>query len=261
MRFNHPATMHEVNVAAPAVFSREQHPNLLPGYEFVPTHKVVTAFLDNGYGISRAQQVQSKDRYGAHTGKHIICFRPVDSFTDLEVGEYIPEVVYTASHDGSSAMHLYGGLFRVICTNGMITGEKWVSHRITHKKGAESMALASADAIMAQMPNLAARIQDMKKRELSPAEQVEFARRAMALRWEDSQPFAHDQLLAIRRMDDAGANLWRVLNRIQENIMKGGISYTGPKGRATATKPLERITADVSINRGLWDMAEELLTA
>jgi hypothetical protein len=113
---------------------------------------------------------------------------------------------------------------------------------------------------MHQMPNLSARIQDMRKRELSPAEQMEFARRAMALRWEEHTPFAHDQLLAIRRADDAGANLWRVLNRIQENIMKGGISYTGPKGRTTATKPLERITADVSINRGLWDMAEELLT-
>lgn len=259
MRFNHPASIHEINVAAPAVFSKEQHPNMLPGYEFVPTGKILEAFLDNGYGVSRVQQVQSRDRYGYHTGKHIICFRPVESFKELEVGEYIPEIVFTGAHDGSSANHFFGGLFRVICTNGMITGEKWMSYRVPHKKGAELMSLEAAKAIMAQMPNLANRIQDMRKRELSVEEQQEFARRAMALRWPEHQPFAHDQLLAVRRMDDAGANLWRVLNRIQENIMKGGISYTGPKGRATATKPLERITADVNINRSLWDMAEELV--
>jgi len=259
VRFKSPATSAQVRETAPAVYCELQHPNLMPGYEFVRSGTVLNAFLDSGYGVSRVQQVDSKDRYLQHTAKHIICLRPLDHFKELTVGEYIPEVVFVAAHDGSSAMHLYGGLFRVICANGMITGDKWLNYRIPHRNGAEQAALTAASAIMEEMPKLSNRVMDMQERVLTDTEQSEFAKRAIALRWEEKTPFLPELLLIQRRVEDAGANLWRVLNRIQENLMKGGVSYVGPKGRNTTSKPLERITADVQVNRGLWNLAEEFL--
>ena len=92
--------------------------------------------------------------------------------------------------------------------------------------------------------------------------QHDFADRALALRFEDAalagmQPSA---LLAVRRVDDAGADLWSVLNRVQENLMRGGLSRRSASGRLTRTRRISSIREDVRINSGLWDLASGLLT-
>lgn len=259
MRYNHPASLEQLAKDAPAALSRVAHPNLMPQYDMVPTANVLQAFLDNGYGISRASQVQSRDRhYGPDTGKHLICLRPTESFNELVVGDYIPEIVYTGCHDGSSAIHMMMGLFRVVCANGMITGEKWASYRIAHRKGAEQRALEAAQEMLKLLPNLNSGIKRMRERELTPQEEQALAHEALKLRYPEHAPFAAEQLLHIRRADDAANNLWTVLNRIQENLMKGGLEGQSPRGRKLTSKPIERISRDVELNRRLWDMAEAL---
>ncbi len=240
MRFNHPASLEQLYKAAPAALSTTKHPNLMPQYDMVPTANVLQAFLDNGYGISRASQVQSRDR---HYGP---------------VGDYIPEIVYTGCHDGSSAIHMMMGLFRVVCANGMITGEKWASYRIAHRNGAEGRALEAAQEMLKLLPNLNSGIKRMRERELTPQEEQALAHEALKLRYPEHAPFAAEQLLHIRRADDAANNLWTVLNRIQENLMKGGLEGQSPRGRKLTSKPIERISRDVELNRRLWDMAEAL---
>lgn len=259
MRFVAPATLDQLQRAVPAVFSTEPHPNMMKQYEFVPTSKILEAFLDSGYGVSRAQQVDGRDHFSTNSGKHILCFRKMELFKEVEVGEYIPEIVFTGAHDGSSGLHFFQGLFRIICANGMMVGEKWATHRVIHKKGAEQAALAAAAALMESMPLVNQQVRKMLDRILTTEEKYDFAEQAMALRYDYERPFESGQLLQIRRSDDAGENLWRVMNRIQENLMRGGMSYNGPKGRAVTAKPIERISRDVDINRGLWDIADQFL--
>jgi hypothetical protein len=260
MRFTSPATIEQLAKAAPAALSTTPHPNLMPQYDMVPTANVLRSFLDNGYGISRAQQVEGRDRYyGPDTGKHIICLRPLEAFNELVVGDYIPEIVYTGCHDGSSAIHMFMGIFRVICANGMITGEKWASYRITHRKGAEQKALEAATEMLNLLPNLNTGIQRMRERELTPQEEHSLALDALKIRYPEHAPFAAEQLLHIRRQADASRNLWTVLNRIQENLLQGGQIGVSASGRQLRVKPIERISRDVEINRRLWNIAEALV--
>lgn len=259
MRYPAPASVGQLKNAVPAVFSTEPHCTMLNQYEFVPTERILEAFLDHGYAVSRASQVEARSHSRRLTGKHILCFRKADQFDTLTPDHYIPEIVFTGSHDGSSAMHFFAGLFRIVCSNGMMVGEKWGTYRILHKRGAEVSALAAAGMLMEQMPIVAKKVAEMKQRSLKPAEEQKFALEAQKLRYPEHQPFAHSLLLQVRRADDAGNNLWQVMNRIQENLLKGGITYSGPKGRVTVTKGIERITKDVDINRGIWDLAEEFL--
>lgn len=98
---------------------------------------------------------------------------------------------------------------------------------------------------------------------LEPAEQVRFAERALVLRYPDDvlggmQP---SQLLHCRREQDAGADLWRVYNRVQENLLRGGLSRRSATGRLTRTRRITSIREDVRINGALWDAATELLAA
>jgi hypothetical protein len=69
------------------------------------------------------------------------------------------------------------------------------------------------------------------------------------------------QLLICCRADDLGNDLWSVLNKVQENLLQGGLRRIATSGRRTRTRRITSIREDVRINSRLWDLAEEVLTA
>jgi hypothetical protein len=54
--------------------------------------------------------------------------------------------------------------------------------------------------------------------------------------------------------------VWKVFNRVQENMTKGGIHSVTAAGRNTTTKPVNAINADMRINAGLWQLAMDAIT-
>jgi Domain of unknown function (DUF932) len=75
--------------------------------------------------------------------------------------------------------------------------------------------------------------------QLTDGEAHAFAESAHILRFADSDgkvttPITPDQLLAPRRWEDAGNDLWRTFNRVQENVLAGGLRYTNFEKLKTA---------------------------
>ena len=66
-------------------------------------------------------------------------------------------------------------------------------------------------------------------------------------------------LVAPRRYEDSGNDLWSVFNRTQENMMKGGLAlaYDGTEKRKRLTRPIRNIVQNIDANRALWQMAED----
>ena len=60
---------------------------------------------------------------------------------------------------------------------------------------------------------------------------------------------------------DAGDDLYSTLNRVQENLLRGGLSRRSSSGRLVRTRRITSIKQDVRINSSLWDVAEEMLAA
>ncbi|EJB3710463.1 DUF932 domain-containing protein, partial [Escherichia coli] len=77
---------------------------------------------------------------------------------------------------------------------------------------------------------------------------------------EDHQPVTESQILSPRRWQDESNDLWTTYQRIQENLIKGGLSGRNVKGERTHTRAVRGIDGDVKLNRALWVMAETLLT-
>ena len=48
---------------------------------------------------------------------------------------YSRRSVLINSHDGSTAYQLMSGIFRLVCTNGMITGTQYGDYKIRHQGG------------------------------------------------------------------------------------------------------------------------------
>jgi len=92
-----------------------------------------------------------------------------------------------------------------------------------------------------------------------PARQA-IANAALRYRFgEEHQPVTISQLLTPRRYEDYSDDLWTVYQRIQENLIKGGLAGRNAKGRRNHTRPVKGIDGDVKLNRALWVMAENML--
>jgi hypothetical protein len=55
--------------------------------------------------------------------------------------------------------------------------------------------------------------------------------------------------------------LWSTLNKVQENLLRGGLTRRSATGRLTRTRRITAIREDVRLNSGLWDLARETLAA
>ncbi|EIJ2886465.1 DUF932 domain-containing protein, partial [Escherichia coli] len=96
---------------------------------------------------------------------------------------------------------------------------------------------------------------------LPPPAQQALAKAALTYRFgEDHQPVTESQILSPRRWQDESNDLWTTYQRIQENLIKGGLSGRNVKGERTHTRAVRGIDGDVKLNRALWVMAETLLT-
>ena len=98
----------------------------------------------------------------------------------------------------------------------------------------------------------------MRKTTLTDKQQLRMANGALALMNTKGTILAHD-LLAARRPDDAGADVWRTFNRIQENVVRGGINGKTANARPTRTRGLSGIGAQLNANTALWALAMEAI--
>jgi hypothetical protein len=68
------------------------------------------------------------------------------------------------------------------------------------------------------------------------------------------------QLLAPRRTQDVGTDLWSTFNVIQENVVRGGLDASGPNAngqyRRHTTRAINGIDQDLKLNKALWILAQ-----
>ena len=93
-------------------------------------------------------------------------------------------------------------------------------------------------------------------------EQNAFARAAALLRFEPTEgqalPVTPEQVNRARRMDDRAPDLWTTFNRVQENVVRGGLRSRNANGARQSTRAVTGIDQDVKLNRALWTLAEEM---
>jgi hypothetical protein len=156
------------------------------------------------------------------------------------------------------------GIFRVVCTNGLIVSVgAFPSVRVAHRGDIVEEVVTSALGISERFGVLAGQVERMERRLMPKDEQIAFAEQALAVRFPEPLQSGIEpvQLLTCRRVDDLGNDLWSVLNKCQENLLRGGLSRLVTSGRRSRTRRITSIREDVRINGRLWDLAEQVLTA
>ena len=246
---------------APSIFAPEPANKVSSRYGFVPTVDVVEELTGRGLVPVFAGQTLSRDENNRPFAKHLLRFRP--QYAPTIAKQSLPEVVLMNSHDGSSGFKLWAGIFRMVCCNGMIISDSVMGQvSVSHRSNAAQIVGDQSIDFLGKIDHIEDRIQRFMDRILLPMEQSRFADQAATLRWGSDRPAGldHNNLLIARRFDDAGDTAWAVLNRIQENIIKGGVNLNRPK-RQSSTRVLRSVGDDARINARLWELADQIVEA
>src|SRR5215471_11812513 len=238
----------------PAIFAHGAHARTSSSYTFISTARVLDALKLAGFQPVEARQA-ARARSPMHA-RHLIRLRR--RFETIQLRDAIPEIVFLNSHDGTSAYQLRVGLFRVVCTNGLIVSAGvFPTWRVMHRGDVVADVVSAALQITERFGALVAAVERMERTSLDRLQQLDFAAEAITLRFPKElhgglQP---SQLLVPRRADDAGNDLWRTFNVVQENILRGGLARRSASNRLTRTRRITAIREDVRLNSGLWELA------
>ena len=258
-------------------------------YSFVPTIKVVNDLRALGYEVTDAVQVKARKKSTNGYQKHMITLEhpdyKIDQVKEVELAdgttetqilpptEY-PQILLTNSHDGGNAFSLSAGIFRLVCSNGLvIKTEDYGTARLVHKGYSFEAVQELVKEFEETMGEVLTKITAMKKVQLTKDQQIEFAKQAALLRFtaksynEDniSDVVDIDGLLNVERKEDAGNGLYEVFNRVQESLINGNYLYAsngkvdveGTKTRKA--RPIKNFKQNIEVNQRLSELAFALV--
>jgi hypothetical protein len=256
-------SLDEVRQAAPQAFAANPRPGLSAKYSFLPTSRIISDMDSLGWKVCEAKANRSRTSVNREFGNHIIKFyHPEVYIQDQEgnVESYI-NVVVMNNHTGTGSFKFELGIFRLVCSNGLIIKDKDMgSFNIRHSGYSFDQLQETLNGAIERLPDMVGRINEYNMITLTAEQQTDFARKALALRsYGDRVPTAEElaEFLAPRRREDQGDSLWVVLNRIQESVMKGGYHLTNARGRARRAKSIKNIQQDMKLNQQVWELATE----
>lgn len=251
---------------APSVFAEDKSERLTSRYHSLNTSDLLPVLADYGYFPVQAAQKRARKGEQRHAA-HMVAFAK-DADGD---GGLRSEIIAYNSHDGTSGVKLFAGAYRFICSNGIIAGEGFKANvRHTHRAmaGFEEML----QGIITSLPKMMDTIATLRQRRMDYEEAKELATKAVQLRWDyiegayvpddmSKGTYATDKTvrdaLSCQRREDDAFDAWTVLNRIQENVVRGNVmvrSITDRSQGERKARPIASIQEHVRVNQQLFDM-------
>lgn len=256
IRRDRPLTREELMQVVPSVFGGDKHASRSEKYTFIPTITLLENLQREGFEPFFACQSRVRDPGRREHTKHLLRLRKSGQIT----GQQVPEIIILNSHGGESSFQLLPGIFRSVCTNSLVCGQSFGEIRVPHRGNVVEKVIEGAYEVLSVFEKVEEKRDAMQSLRLPPPAQHALANAALTYRFgEEHQPVTATQILTPRRYEDRQDDLWTVYNRIQESLLKGGLSGRTAQGKRTHTRAINGIEGDVKLNRALWVMAESLL--
>jgi hypothetical protein len=255
-------SIQEIRHAAPAVFAEGYAPHLSKKYGFISTAEALKVMAEEGYCVVQATQDKPRRRNPTFV-RHSLTLRH-ESALDQQaaVGEYVPQILLINSHNGRTKLSMRVGLFRFVCSNGMVVGDSVMQEAIRHSQNVAGELIERLRHASAMTSKLYQKTETWQKIELSEAQSQTFAQKAAELRFgkERAAMYAPAEILQLRRPEDEGNTLWRIFNRVQENTTMQSLDGVSAAGRPVHSRKLLGITENTVYNERLWALAEQFAT-
>jgi hypothetical protein len=255
-------TDEQLRLQAPSAFALSPMNGLSPRYRFVPTSEIVAGLREKNWVPTSVEQQRVRTEMRMGFQKHLLRFRRAEQMQTLD--EWNAELVLTNSHDAGCAYIMQVGIYRRLCSNGLvISDDSFEAMRFRHAGLRVENVIEASFQVLEYIPRINLLIDKFRNCSLSDQQRIEFARQALLLRYANPElaPVEAQTVLVPRRAEDQSNNLWTVFNTVQENLVRGGISNSrrDRRGKLRTMRSLIGIDSRVSLNKALWSLAETLI--
>ncbi|MBT5286143.1 MAG: DUF932 domain-containing protein [Euryarchaeota archaeon] len=259
-------TKDQIRNSSPLVFAdAPTNPDVSKKYLFVNTETIIDDLEKLGWLPVQAAQRKSRKEGGTIFSKHMVAFQnPEIKITSADGDDAYPRILLTNSHDGMQAFKFSVGIFRLVCSNGLVVAdEQFSDFKIKHKGYTFGELRNVVRQAVEDLPNRVQVMNDMKNRILTEDEKRKMALDAMLIR-AGVKELQYDEetitdILDPKRDADKGDDLWRVFNVIQEKITQGDFhaALTGAKVRKV--RKIKSFEKDMKVNKELFKLATALV--
>lgn len=247
-------------------------------YGFVSTRKMLDVFESKGWQVASVDAVKPRKKEKIGYQRHLIRlenpdFPLIEGLSENNASR--PQICVLNSHDGTTAVRMFLGLLRIACLNGIISGLSLKDFKAIHSKNVASRIGDGIEYLSDNIGELFKQVQLLQSMRFNDASLEKYVKQIVDARLANVskvQSIDYTSALRIRRSEDASQDAFTVLNRLQESIIRGGISYeylrnvkdekTGEivdqKLVSTKTRGLRSVPSQVKLNRLIYDKALEL---
>ena len=258
-------TKEQIRQTAPVVFAdKPTNSNVSSKYLHVNTETVIDDLAKLGWlPVTASQRKVKPRRDGSPTirSKHMVSFQNPDIMIKGKDGDdAFPRIIVTNSHDGLSSFQFRVGIYRFVCSNGLVVAdEEFSAFSIRHKGYTFEELQAVVAQAVSDLPNKVEVLNKMQVRVLTAEEQRQLAIDAMALRSTNPKDKYDEasiqEVLAATRKEDEGDSLWLVFNRVQESIINGGYHAALRGAKVRKVKKIQSFEKDLQVNQDLFKLA------
>ena len=251
-------SMEDIKKSAPSIFQTKQKDGLSEHYVHIPTNKVIEDMIQLGWKPCQAVEIKARKKSTIGYQRHMIkFFNPSIEIEGTNGDNVYPQILLTNSHDGLSSFKFQIGLFRLVCSNGLVVMDSsYGDFKLRHMGYTFEELQQKVSETVSAFPGLVKKINEFQNVELSDWQVKKFAKGAALVRFGDNVKVDIDSLLKVDRVEDSGNNLWAVFNRVQEKLIGGDCSYT-MGARVRKARKIKNFSMDLKINETLWKLAEE----
>lgn len=265
-------TMDQVKAACPYAFAEAPtNPDVSGKYIQANTETVIEDLGKLGWYPVQAKQCRAKKGSKGIRSFHMVALQneKVKIINPNGGTEAYVRIILQNSHDGFNSFKFMMGLYRCICSNGLVVCDAdFSSFSIRHINYSFEELRGIVAKVIDTVPGIIDKMNTMNRIVLTGDQKREMAVETYKIRKginkEDKvkvDEFTIAELLSPVRSEDTGNTLWNVFNVLQEKMIKGTFSATGKNGKARKQRPISSIKKDVDYNQRLWAVAERYMPA
>lgn len=249
------------------------NPNVSGRYVQANTATVIDDLAKLGWYPVEAKQCRNKKNSSGIRSFHMVAFQNPDikitktNDDGSSVVDTYPRIILTNSHDGFNSFKFMLGLFRLVCSNGLVVCDnQMVNMSIRHMNYTfEELRMVVKTAIE-EVPNIVNTMNEMRNIQLTDEQKQELATEVIKIRkgieenenYEVEQDVVEDILTPVRE-EDKSNDLWTIFNICQEKLIKGGFFNKTNKNKLRKVKSITSIKKDMEYNQRLWLTASRYL--
>ena len=218
------------------------------------TIDIVSSLKDKGWKVDGVYE--NRNKKSRKIANH--CVKLTHPDLAMKIGnknEGFANMYITNSCNGSSPLNMDFGMYRLVCSNGLIRKDIVADTKIKHTEKDYNRLPQIIASLEDKIQPMFKKFESFKNTTLTSKQLENLLYKASKIRDFDSATSSavRNQLLNVHRDEDKGDDLWSVYNRLQENLIKSNM-LVGPDGSIIngVSNPFENIR----VNQDLYELVE-----